>query len=147
MTMKNTILTSLLALTAAVSGTTAIAAPEPAEETSPKPKSKPTVAEQALADLSTSQRTKLLDLVNEGSVGELVAVRGIGKARAEALVKARPFETLDEVARVKGIGARVFVSLLEHRPSEKASSKPSGKKSPKGAVKADPPMEEADTGN
>jgi len=42
--------------------------------------------------------------VNEATAGELQALHGIGPARAEAMVAARPFDSLDGLTRVQGIG-------------------------------------------
>ena len=51
-----------------------------------------------------------LDL-NAASVEELTALKGIGKATAERIVvhrAARPFSTVDDLARVGGINAKLI---------------------------------------
>jgi competence ComEA-like helix-hairpin-helix protein len=49
--------------------------------------------------------------VNHATVEELASLDGIGPKLAERLVAARPFRSLDEVARVRGIGAHRLARL------------------------------------
>jgi hypothetical protein len=49
--------------------------------------------------------------VNRASAGELASLDGIGPKLAERMVAARPFRTLDDVGRVRGIGARRLAVL------------------------------------
>ncbi|HZS37404.1 MAG TPA: helix-hairpin-helix domain-containing protein [Polyangia bacterium] len=44
--------------------------------------------------------------VNRASLGELASLDGIGVRLAERIAQARPFSTVDEVGRVKGVGRR-----------------------------------------
>ena len=44
--------------------------------------------------------------VNRASLGELASLDGIGARLAERIAEARPFSTVDEVGRVKGVGRR-----------------------------------------
>jgi len=98
----------------------------------PKPDRELVSAQKAVAELSATKKDKLLSLVNAGKATELVAVRGIGKARAAAVVKARPFKSLDEVTKVKGIGDAVFANLLKHgtKAAPKSSKSTSSKSAP-----------------
>jgi DNA uptake protein ComE-like DNA-binding protein len=74
-------------------------AAEPAERTGGKP--------QAHAAVS----------LNQSSLKDIAAVKGISKKVAQNLVAARPFQSFDEVLKVKGIGAallekvRKFITL------------------------------------
>ena len=58
-----------------------------------------------------------LDL-NRASVAELMALPGVGRVRAEAIVLHRvrrgPFRTLDELAGVDGIGPKTAAAIAEH---------------------------------
>ena len=74
-------------------------------------------AKQAANKLTSTQKTKMLTLLNEGNIGDLVAIRGIGKSRAAALAKARPFKSVDQMANVKGVGEAVYTDLLSHAKS------------------------------
>jgi predicted flap endonuclease-1-like 5' DNA nuclease len=48
---------------------------------------------------------------NRASVAELASLEGIGPALAARIAAARPFASLDDLARVKGIGARRLARL------------------------------------
>ena len=49
--------------------------------------------------------------VNKASEAELAAVKGLPKAVASAIVAARPFKTLDELVKVKGMGVKMLDKL------------------------------------
>lgn len=51
--------------------------------------------------------------VNGASTAELTELTGIGEALAEAIIDERPFETLDELTRVNGIGEGKLAGLKE----------------------------------
>ena len=54
--------------------------------------------------------------VNAASIEQLEALPGIGEVRAAAIVAERahaPFRSVDELARVEGIGERLLASLRE----------------------------------
>jgi len=56
--------------------------------------------------------------VNRASVGELMALPGIGRSRAEAIVLHRvrhgPFASVGDLAGVDGIGPETVAALREH---------------------------------
>jgi competence ComEA-like helix-hairpin-helix protein len=49
--------------------------------------------------------------VNAARVEELAAVKGLSPKLAEAIVKKRPFASLDELRRVKGLGANILAKV------------------------------------
>ncbi len=56
--------------------------------------------------------------INDGTQGQLESLPGIGPALARAIIAARPFSSLDDLKRVRGIGTS---SLQKLRPLIKAS--------------------------
>jgi competence protein ComEA len=51
--------------------------------------------------------------VNRAPLAELVALDGVGPALARRIVAARPFASVDDVARVRGIGPKRLARLRE----------------------------------
>jgi len=49
--------------------------------------------------------------VNNGSEAELLAVKGLPPSVARAIIAARPFATLDEVCKAKGMGPKMLAKL------------------------------------
>lgn len=49
--------------------------------------------------------------VNKASAAELAKVKGLTKATAAAIVAARPFESLDQLSKIKGIGSSTLAKL------------------------------------
>lgn len=58
-----------------------------------------------------------MDQINEGSFDDFCNTKGIGPARGKAIIDRRmkhgPFETLVDLAAVKGLGRAFFKNLLE----------------------------------
>lgn len=52
--------------------------------------------------------------INRASVGELAAVKGVTKTLAAAIVASRPYATLDDVLKAKGMGAKLLEKLRKH---------------------------------
>lgn len=51
--------------------------------------------------------------INTASLQELITLPGIGEVRANAIIAARPYASVQELVRVNGIGARTLESLLD----------------------------------
>lgn len=98
-----------------------------AAETAPKKKSpakpkapaaeaaKPSAKVEAIAKtLTPSQKTKLLDLLNEGDEGALMSIPNVGETRAAAIKKARPFADVTNVVNVEGVGEATFAEMVAH---------------------------------
>ena len=106
-------------------------------------KSKPDAAEaakvpakiEAIAkSLTTTQRSKLLDLLNKGDDNSLIAIPGVGETRAEAIKKARPFNDVTDVAKVDGVGEGTFAEMVAHAkagfPQPEKKEEPAKSKAP-----------------
>lgn len=52
--------------------------------------------------------------LNEASVGELDSLPGIGKTLAERIIAHRPYRTVDDLRKVKGIGDKTLEKLRPH---------------------------------
>jgi competence protein ComEA len=49
----------------------------------------------------------LVDL-NEASIGELMSLPGIGKTLGERIIANRPYQSVEDLKRVKGFGAKTL---------------------------------------
>lgn len=91
-------------------------------------------AKKLVADLTSTQKKKLLALLNDGDAKELAGISGVGKVRGEAIAKARPFESLEDIRKVKGVGDKVFADVVSHgktltgSASKSSTKKTAGKK-------------------
>lgn len=82
-----------------------------AEATSDAPSGK---AQAAAKSLTPSQRTKLLDLLNQGDDKALQSLPGIGETRAAAIKKARPIKDPVDLVKVEGIGDETLSDIVAH---------------------------------
>ena len=51
--------------------------------------------------------------INTASKEELMSLKGIGVAKAEAIIAARPFKSTDEIKKVKGIGESIHNNIKD----------------------------------
>ncbi len=90
------------------------AAAAPEAEPAAKP-TKPTKAGKAAAKSSAKDKPSKAKpaavSVNTASSAELAAVKGLSKTVAAAIVAARPFASLDELLKVKGLGNKLLDKL------------------------------------
>ena len=70
--------------------------------------------EKLLRFIDSTQENVLLEFLNCQSDRGLADIDGVARVRAEALVEARPFNSLREVADVKGIGTTTFTKIVMH---------------------------------
>jgi len=61
--------------------------------------------------IKRAAQDKNLVSVNKASVGELAEIKGMPEKVAKGIVKERPFLTLDELVRVKGVGAKLLAKI------------------------------------
>lgn len=92
---------------------------------------KPSAKVEAIAKtLTAAQRTKLLNVLNEGDEKSLMAIPGVGETRAAAIKKARPFADVTGVMKVEGVGDTTFAEMVAHAkagfPDKKEAAKPEG---------------------
>jgi competence ComEA-like helix-hairpin-helix protein len=51
--------------------------------------------------------------VNSASSAELLAIRGIGPVLAQRIIEGRPYQTADELMKVKGIGPKKYEQIRQ----------------------------------
>lgn len=61
---------------------------------------------------SVSQQNYMVE-INEASYGDLQLIHGVGPAIAERIIAARPFESVDDLVKVKGIGAATLQKIKD----------------------------------
>lgn len=64
--------------------------------------------------------------INTASTAELASLPGIGESKAQAIVEHRtadPFQTIEDLKKVKGIGDKTFESLRPHLMVSQATPK------------------------
>jgi len=67
-----------------------------------------------------------LNQLNSASKVELMEINGIGEKKAAAIIKARKFNSFDDVLKVKGVGKKL-VSNIKNDVKSKSKSKKSTK--------------------
>lgn len=58
-------------------------------------------------------RTTVRVSINEASRDELIAVKGIGEVMVDAIIAGRPWESLDDLTSIDGIGTKSLEALKE----------------------------------
>ena len=58
-------------------------------------------------------RAEALPSVNTASADELAAIKGLSKTVAKAIVAGRPYASLDELTRAKGMGEKLLAKLRQ----------------------------------
>lgn len=64
-----------------------------------------------------------LDQLNKVSKVELMEINGIGEAKAAAIIKARKFNSFDDVLKVKGVGEKLVSNIKNDVKSQSKSKK------------------------
>ena len=62
--------------------------------------------------LTPAQEEELLGLLNEGEVKDLMALKGISAFRAAGIQEDRPYDKVEDILRVKGIGKGALAKML-----------------------------------
>ena len=94
--------------TSAAKPAAAVKAPAVVEAAKPEAKVAAKPAKKAAAKATVKQVS-----VNRASEAELSAVKGLPPSVARAIVAARPFATLDEVCKAKGMGPKMLAKLRD----------------------------------
>ena len=82
------------------------AAPARSKATAPQAPAKAKVSEK-------STKVEALPSVNTASADELAAVKGLSKTVAKAIVAGRPYASLDELTRAKGMGEKLLARVRQ----------------------------------
>ncbi len=64
-----------------------------------------------------------LNQLNSVSKTELMEIKGIGEAKAAAIMKARKFKSFDDVLKVKGVGEKLVSNIKNDVKSQSKSKK------------------------
>lgn len=112
----------------------------------------PSAESQAAAkSLTPTQKTKLMDIINNGDEKALTSLPGIGPGRAKNIVKARPVAEPIDLLKVEGIGDATFASIVAHakadfpvKEKKKTPAKPKGEEPKKKAPEKKKPEEATD---
>jgi len=72
----------------------------------------PSFAAQAEPVLVAQAKTELID-INRATAEELMTLKGIGEARAKAIIKGRPYARKDDLVRKKIVPQSVYDDIKE----------------------------------
>ncbi len=79
----------------------------PPKETPPKKESKPAAA--PVAKLAPGEKVN----INTASQEKLEALPDIGPVRAKGIIDGRPYKTIEDIKKVKGIGDKIFNKIKD----------------------------------
>ena len=85
-------------------------------------------AKELVSDLTSTQKKKLLSLLNDGDLAALTAITGVGEVRAKAILKGRPFDSIEDLREVEGVGNKVFGDVVAYGKNPSESAKPTKSK-------------------
>lgn len=71
-------------------------------------------AKVAARSLTSAQRYRLLEMLNEGTESTLRSLPGIGATRALAIQKARPYIEVIDLLKAEGVGEQSLVDIVAH---------------------------------
>lgn len=74
-----------------------------------------------------AKKEALLD-INTASRDELMKLKGIGDARADAIIKGRPYKGKDELVEKKIVPENVYKDIKDHIIAKQGEAKPAKKK-------------------
>jgi competence protein ComEA len=81
----------------------------------------------AAATAPAEKKEALLD-INTASRDELMKLKGIGDARADAIIKGRPYKGKNELLDKKIVPANVYEDIKDHIIAKQGEAKPAAKK-------------------
>jgi Holliday junction resolvasome RuvABC DNA-binding subunit len=105
-------------------------------------------------DLTSAQRTKLMEMLNKGDEAALTSLPGVGPTRAKAIIKARPLKDVAALQSVPGLGEATVSDIVAHakagfpgnekaetdstksKPQSEGKAKAESKSKPKAKAKA-----------
>lgn len=91
-------------------GTTAAAPATTAAKTAATSAAKGKAAAEKTAKLAPGQKVN----INTATKDQLIALPGIGPAKAQAIIDGRPYKTIEDVMKVKGIKQRLFNKIKDY---------------------------------
>lgn len=76
------------------------------------------------AALTPDQASKFLQLLNQGDDKGLQEIKGIGKARAAAIIAKRPYATVEDLAKVESINSSAYPAIITFAKGEQLPAAP-----------------------
>jgi len=118
---------------------------EPVEKKASEAEKPSDKAVAAAKTLTAAQKTKLMEILNDGDDKSVQTLPGIGPKTSAAIIKGRPYADTLDILKVDGIGESTLVKMVAHAKAgfpEKESKPDSGKtEEGKGKTKKSPKSE------